>query len=261
MPPSRSNRMKFLMLVFQELALHQPQLVPTMMVDPAGVVQYVNLPASAFQPKEKQVQHQPQVPLPQISQQPQILAYWVVEQQGYQHQQPGVASRPMTPQHPLPMNIQSSEVDWTSKIAEVMQDHFGLKPKQPIYMYHTPYSAAYDKLSFPHRYKVPDFTKFSGQGDTSTIEHVNRFVIQCGEAAAHNALTVRLFSSSLSGDAFTWFTYLLANSVITWADLEKHFHRYFFSGSHEMKLTNLTSLRQRNNESVAKSEINASTWH
>lgn len=144
------------------------------------------MPASAFQPKEIQVQHQPQVPLTQISQQPQTLAYWMVEQQGYQHQQLGVASQPMTPQHPLSMNIQSSEVDWTSKIVEVMQDHFGLKPKQPIYMYRTPYSAAYDNLSFPHRYKVPDFTKFSGQGDTSTIEHVNRFVIQCGEAAAHN---------------------------------------------------------------------------
>jgi len=38
--------------------------------------------------------------------------------------------------------------------------------------------------------------------------------------------------------------------MITWADLEKQFHKYFFSGVHENKLTNLVRLRQRNDESV-----------
>ena len=36
-----------------------------------------------------------------------------------------------------------------------------------------------------------------------------------------------------------------------WADLEKQFHQFFYSGVTELKLTDLTSLRQRNNESVA----------
>ena len=40
------------------------------------------------------------------------------------------------------------------------------------------------------------------------------------------------------------------NSVITWDNLEKKFHKYFFSGVHEKKLTNLVRLRQRNDESV-----------
>jgi hypothetical protein len=97
---------------------------------------------------------------------------------------------------------------------------------------------------------VPDFTKLSGQDETSTIEHINCFIIQCGEAAATDALRVRLFSLSLSGSAFTWFTTLPVNSIIYWADLEKQFYKYFFAGMHEMKLTDLTSLRQRSDESV-----------
>jgi len=82
------------------------------------------------------------------------------------------------------------------------------------------------------------------------MEHVNRFNIQCGEAANRDELRVRLFSSSLSRSAFTWFISLPPNSVITWADIEKQFHKYFFSRVCEKKLINLVRLRQRNNESV-----------
>jgi len=59
-----------------------------------------------------------------------------------------------------------------------------------------------------------------------------------------------MFSSSLSGSAFTWFISLPPNSVITWADLEKQFHKYFFSGVHEKKITDLVRLKQRNDESI-----------
>ena len=59
-----------------------------------------------------------------------------------------------------------------------------------------------------------------------------------------------LFSMSLSGSAFTWFTTLPANSIIYWADLEKQFHQFFFSGVTELKLIDLTGFRQRNDESV-----------
>jgi len=81
------------------------------------------------------------------------------------------------------------------------------------------------------------------------MKHVNRFIIQCGEAANRDELRVRLFSSSLSRSAYTWFISLPPNSMITWADLEKQFHKYFF-GVHEKKITDLVRLRQRNDESV-----------
>jgi hypothetical protein len=54
-----------------------------------------------------------------------------------------------------------------------MRDQFGLKPKQQNLMYRTLYPAAYDQLPLPHKYKLPDFTKFSGQGEVSTVEHIN----------------------------------------------------------------------------------------
>jgi hypothetical protein len=131
-----------------------------------------------------------------------------------------------------------------------MRDQFGIKPKVNTCSYRTPYPPVYDLIPLPNWYKVPDFTKFSGQDDTSTMEHVNRFIIQCGETASRDELRVRLFSSSLSESAFTWFISLQPNSIITWADLEKQFHKHFFAGIHEKKLTDLVKLRQRNDESV-----------
>jgi len=114
-----------------------------------------------------------------------------------------------------PPHRQDVDAYWNNKIAEVMRDQFGIKPKVNAYSYRTPYPPAYDLIPLPNRYKILDFTKFSGQDDTSTMEHVNRFIIQCGEAANRDELRVRLFSSSLSGSAFTWFILLPANSVIT----------------------------------------------
>ena len=148
------------------------------------------------------------------------------------------------------MRIVEPQVDWSTKIAEVMREQFGLRPKQQSVMYKTPYHPAYDQVSLPHKYKMPDFTKFS-QEEVSTMEHVNRFLLQLGEAGNHDALRVRLFSLSLSGSAFAWFTTLPANSILYWADLERQFHQFFFFGITELKLTDLTSLRQRNDESVA----------
>jgi len=78
-----------------------------------------------------------------------------------------------------------------------MRDQFGIKPKVNTYASRTLYPPTYDLIPLPNRYKVPDSTKFSGQDDTSTIEHVNRFIIQCGEAANRDKLRVHLFSSSL----------------------------------------------------------------
>ena len=152
---------------------------------------------------------------------------------------------------PRQMLAVDQQVDWNTKIAEVIREQFGLRPKQQSVMYKTPYPPAYNQIPLPYKYKMPDFTKFSGQGEVSTMEHVNRFLLQLGEAGNQDALRVRLFYLSLSGSAFAWFTTLPANSILYWADLERQFHQFFYSGITELKLTDLTGLRQRNNESVA----------
>jgi hypothetical protein len=137
-------------------------------------------------------------------------------------------------------------------MSKTLLKQYGIKHKQQSCMYRTLYPSGYDQIPFPPRFKVPNFTKFSGQDETSTMEHITRFIIQCGEAGNVDALRIRLFSSSLSGPAFSWFTSLLANSIIKWFDLEQQFHNYFFPGINEMKITDLTGLKQRNDETMCR---------
>ena len=104
-------------------------------------------------------------------------------------------------------------------------------------------------VALPTNYRLLEVAKFTGQDSTSTIEHVSRYLTQLGEASVEDAHQVRFFSLSLSGPAFTWFSSLLVNSIANWADLEKKFHTYFYTGTGEKKITNLTTMRQRTNES------------
>ena len=81
------------------------------------------------------------------------------------------------------------------------------------------------------------------------IEHVNRYLTQLGEASVEEAHRVRFFSLSLLRLAFTWFSSLSVNSITNWADLEKKFYTYFYIGTREKKITDLTTIRQTTNES------------
>nr|AAM08874.1 Hypothetical protein with similarity to putative retroelements [Oryza sativa Japonica Group] len=136
---------------------------------------------------------------------------------------------------------------WADMIADVMREQFGLKPKDSGNLYRHPYLEHFERVPLPNRYKVPDFSKFSGKDNVTTYEHVNRFLAHCGEVSATDALRVRLFPSR---SAFTWFSALPYNFVHTWADLERQFHKYFYSGIHQMKLSDLTSIKQKHDESV-----------
>jgi len=57
---------------------------------------------------------------------------------------------------------QDADAYWADKIAEVMRDQSGIKPKDNTYCYRTPYPPTYDLIPLPNRYKVLDFTTFSG---------------------------------------------------------------------------------------------------
>ena len=92
------------------------------------------------------------------------------------HQQLAMMTNAASTVFPQQMPIVEPQVDWSTKITEVMREQFGLRPKQQSVMYKTPYPPAYDQIPLPHKYKMPDFTKFSGQGEVSTMEHVNRFL-------------------------------------------------------------------------------------
>jgi hypothetical protein len=130
------------------------------------------------------------------------------------------------------------------KMADLMQNQFGLKPKMQGPAYTPPFPEWYYRVILPPRVKPPtEFTKFSGQDDTSTVEHIARYLMQLGEASADEAFRVRYFPLSLTGSAFQWFTSLPPQSVGTWRELEQKFHAHYFSGSTEKKLFKLTTLK------------------
>jgi hypothetical protein len=134
-------------------------------------------------------------------------------------------------------------------MTDVLQNQFGLKPKNQVHVYTPPFPEWYHWVALPNRAKVPsEFTKFSRQDDTSTVEHIARYLMQLGEAYTDEAFRIRYFLLSLTGPAFTWFTSLPAHSICSWKDLEQKFHAHYVIGSNEKKLIDLTTLRQRNNE-------------
>nr|AAU89174.1 retrotransposon protein, putative, unclassified [Oryza sativa Japonica Group] len=110
-----------------------------------------------YQPQSPQMQYRPGG-----SPQPQILPPF---NQFEQVQQP----LQRTPQHK----------PWADMIVDVMRDQFVLKPKDTGNLYRHPYHEYFERVPLPNRYKVPDFSKFSGQDNVSTYEHVSRFLAQC----------------------------------------------------------------------------------
>jgi hypothetical protein len=59
------------------------------------------------------------------------------------------------------------------RMTDELQNQFGLKPKNQGHVYRPPFPEWYNRVALPHRVKAPaDFTKFSGQDDTSTVEHI-----------------------------------------------------------------------------------------
>jgi hypothetical protein len=60
-----------------------------------------------------------------------------------------------------------------------------------------------DQLLYPRGYRVPEFSKFSGEDDKITLQYVGQFILQCDEASANSALKLRMFPLSISGIAFT----------------------------------------------------------
>jgi hypothetical protein len=130
------------------------------------------------------------------------------------------------------------------KMADVLQNQFSLKPKMQGPAYTPPFPEWYHRVILPPRVKPPtEFTKFSGQDDTSTVEHIARYLMQLGEASADEAFRVRYFPLSLMGSTFTWFSSLPPQSIGTWKDLEQKFHAHYFSGSTKKKLIDLATLR------------------
>ena len=90
---------------------------------------------------------------------------------------------------------------------------------------------------YPRGYRVHDFSLFFGEDGQSTMEHVARFTMQCGELANYENFyhfMLRLFPNSLIGTTFTWYTTLPKNSIQSWKEMERQFHTKFFRAEPEV---------------------------
>ncbi|CAL2266700.1 unnamed protein product [Prunus armeniaca] len=120
------------------------------------------------------------------------------------------------------------------------------RPEAPKYT--KPYPPEFDRTPLPRNYRLLEFILFSGDGQTSYIEHIGRFTAQCGEADS-DSQRLRLFVHSLTGTAFSWFINLPPNSVRDWSDMERIFHEHFYQTNREIMVTELARMSQASDES------------
>ena len=158
------------------------------------------------------------------------------------------------PSMPVPQASSSTTDDalarFREEMAKTLRENFGVElPRNRIYQ--KPYPEYFDAIPCPQGYKIPDFVKFNGEGTKTTWEHVSQYLAQLGEAGSINELKVRLFPLSLTGTAFSWFSSLPHGSIRVWSQLEQKFHDHFYSGDNELKLSHLTSVKQKHDESVS----------
>jgi hypothetical protein len=137
------------------------------------------------------------------------------------------------------------------EIAGAFRDKLGVSIVPGGQSYRRPYDSQFDSLPYPQGTRIPEFAKFSGDQGKNTREHIGQFLAQLGELADIEVFRVRLFSLSLTGTAFAWYTTLPPNSILSWGDLEQKFHDHFFSGDYELDLVDLVALRQEKDESVS----------
>jgi hypothetical protein len=150
---------------------------------------------------------------------------------------------------PSPPQINSTPPSMKDQLADILRE-YGLAPKGTTRAYQKPYPESFDSIPYPRGVRIPDFVKFTGEDGRSTLEHVGQFLMQTSEFGTSDVYRIKLFPISLSGVAFTWFLSLPPNSITTWSQLEQKFHEYFYSGETELRLSDLTMVRQKYNESV-----------
>jgi hypothetical protein len=128
---------------------------------------------------------------------------------------------------------------------------FGFTPKGRARSYLKPYPEYFDMIPNPRGFRVPDLAKFMGDDAKTTYEHIGQFLAQVNGVGITDVHRIRMFLLSLTGATFNWFTSLPLNSIYSWVSLEQKFHHYFYNGEVELRLSDLTSLRQKYTKAVS----------
>jgi hypothetical protein len=75
--------------------------------------------------------------------------------------------------------------------------------------------------------------------------------VQVNDVGIIDVHKIRMFPLSLTMVAFNWFTSLPPNSIDSWVSLEIKFHDYFYNREVELRLSDLTSLRQKYTKTIS----------
>ena len=135
-------------------------------------------------------------------------------------------------------------------MAKLIKENLGVDVRGKTQAYQKLYPSSFDSVQYHAGFRLPEFIKFNGEDNKSTFERISQYLVQLGEAGSISELKVRLFSLSLTGTAFLWFSSLAPNSINSREQLEQKFHDHFFSENYELKLSHLTSVRQMRDESI-----------
>jgi hypothetical protein len=81
--------------------------------------------------------------------------------------------------------------------------------------------------------------------------HIGQFFAQVDDMGVTDWHKIRMVPLSLTGVAFNWFTSLPPNSIDSWVGLEQKFQDYFYNEDAELRLSDLTSLRQKYTETIS----------
>jgi hypothetical protein len=117
-------------------------------------------------------------------------------------------------------------------------------------VYQKLYPLHFDLVPYPVDWCTPNFVKFNGEDNKTMWEHVSQYLAQLGGVGSIDALKVHLFYLSLTGTTFSWFSSLSPNSIDSWEQLECKFYDHFYCSENELKLSDLTLVRQGRDESV-----------
>ena len=108
--------------------------------------------------------------------------------------------------------------------------------------YTSPLSEYILQTELPRGWKVPKFSKFSGDTSELVVEHIAMYLTEVGDTSNNENLRIKYFPSSLTKNACTWFTTLTTNSIHNWTHLERLFHEQFYVGQLKISLSELSSI-------------------
>lgn len=135
-------------------------------------------------------------------------------------------------------------------IIERIMSHDGVNMGLQRPNYTSPLSDFVLHTELPRGWKVPKFTKFIGDTNESTVEHISRYLTEAGDIANNENLRMRYFPSSLTKNDFTWFTTLPTHPINDWSRLKRLFHEQFYMGKSNISLKDFLSAKRKFTESI-----------